>query len=208
MLDDLHDDERNGTIACYTSHLLAWKKALADVTTSHHTSEFVMIMEDDAELHFSTFDELATKLSIVPHDADMVLLGSFGSRRPSDIAASAYTGSDDAEATILYRASGPFGPRVNSEEDAKAVNDSNHSEDRLTQLHPTVFYGGMHAYLLRTNRLPQLILHLEQDKTSWNVDAGTPWDASSCRKYVLYPPLVTQAELGYTRQVVKNVTHT
>jgi len=199
-MQDLQPEEINGTIACYYSHLLAWKHALEHVKKQTNDASFVLIMEDDAALHFKSLDDLATKLEGVPDDADVVALGTFGSVRPSDIESIGPDGS------YVFRASAPFGRRRQNYEDDEAVWLSNHSEDLGARLHPATFYGGMHAYLLRISRLPGLIEYFEHEQHSYLPDAGTIWNSTHMRKYVLYPPLATQVlDLGATRNASKFV---
>jgi len=193
LIQGLREDEIQPTIACYFTHLLTWKRAAEQVTKQTNASRFVLFLEDDADLKFTSLDSLVSELSMVPDDADVVVLGTFGSVRPSDIASS---GID----AYLYRASGPFTQRLNSHEYYLAVWESRHSDDRATQIHATLFYAGMHAYLLRTSKLPQLIHYLEHEKTSYLVDEGTAWNSTGMRKYVLYPPFATQFyDLGTAR---------
>lgn len=176
---DLKEEELPGTLACYRSHLLAWKRALRDVQSHVHHDRFVMILEDDAKFMVESLEGLPSRLESVPKDADMVMLGSFGLKRQRD-----YVGSG------VYLASGPFG--IASDEDAAASLKAKNSSSVLERNHPYIFYGGTHAYLIRSDRLQALINFIETRPPSYEFDRATASETHDLKKYVLDPPMVNQ----------------
>lgn len=159
-----------GLLGCYASHLRLWEQILAARTNSSSPSkdslEFALVLEDDALVQPDAMDHLDVRLASVPKDVDILLLGAWGDSRP-----------EDKVGEGCYKATSPFLDASNK-----------------------YWYGGMHAYLIRLARLPVLIKHvkfrLQNEKNCKSPDGCTTFNAITCRKYALFPPLLhTKKEL-------------
>ncbi|CAE8635940.1 unnamed protein product [Polarella glacialis] len=149
-----------GSKACGLSHFDLWRLLLKDSDALLSEAPFALVLEDDAVLSADALDALPERLRDIPEEADMILLGFWGSKRP-----------EDEVAAGIYKAQLPF-HFLNGTEDQFFYGGSHAYLLRLDSLPRMIAFVGRGLSIY------------PDEVTAYSSVPG------SVRKYVLYPPLV------------------
>jgi hypothetical protein len=179
-----------GSIACFRSHLAAWRQAWKAAQNGSDSSHFALILEDDADFSIDSLDILPAFLEDLPSDADLVQLGIIGNYRPQDLVAPG-----------LHNASGPSFHDHNHAGYPSNYSDADWAIVQNSGKKISGFYMGFHAYLIRISRVPELIIYFGSELPAI-MQRGLDIDAVSLvdvHRYAILPSLAFQARFPSTR---------